>query len=68
MRLRRRSDTKAGICIDPYDTKSLGKMINELLEHREKAEEMGKCGRRAVEKYYNWDREEEKLISLYGAL
>ena len=61
-------NTKAGLCIDPHDTKSLSKMINELLEHREKAEEMGKCGRIAVEKYYNWDREKEKLVSLYNTL
>lgn len=61
-------DTKAGICVDPYDIKSLGKAINEILEHTDKAEEMGKCGRMAVEKYYNWGREKEKLISLYDTL
>ncbi len=58
-------ETKAGICIAPDDINALHKAIESILNDRENAEAMGKRGRAAVEKYYNWGLEEGKLIELY---
>lgn len=57
-----------GICIDPLDSKAIGEAIQYLINNPHEAEQMGKNGRRAVEKKYNWDIEEKKLLDLYRNL
>ncbi len=59
------SKNNCGICVDPKDSKSIEKGIRYLINNPKKAQEMGKNGRQAVEKKYNWLIEEEKLIKLY---
>ena len=39
--------------------------ISDLLENPEKAQEMGKNGRKAVKELFNWELEQEKLFTLY---
>ena len=36
-----------------------------ILDHPAEAEDMGQRGRKAVEKYYSWETEAEKLVTLY---
>lgn len=55
-----------GLCVSVYDKKNIQKAISFLLEHREEAEQMGKNGRSAVERKYNWKMESIKLLNLYG--
>jgi len=57
-----------GILVDPLDTKAICEAIKYLFENPKEAEAMGKHGRSAVEKYYNWDIEKEKLLELYYRL
>ena len=55
----------AGICVDPNDTKQIGKAINMFLSNRDKAQSMGKNGREYVLKHCTWNIEEKSLLSLY---
>ena len=51
-----------------YDT---GAMLNSLLwmmDHPLELERMGRSGRKAVERKYNWEKEAKKMISLYTKL
>lgn len=57
-----------GICVDPYSPKEIGEAVSYLVEHPEKAEEMGTNGRKAVFEKYNWNVEERQLVSLYERL
>jgi|694.fasta_scaffold104124_3 glycosyltransferase involved in cell wall biosynthesis len=47
---------------------SLAAAITWILEHPNEAEQMGRAGRTAVERYYTWDRMRERLIDLYASL
>jgi len=55
-----------GLCVDPLNPKEIAKAIEYLLTHPEEARRMGENGRRAVEEKYNWEREGQKLLTLYG--
>ena len=59
-------DAECGICVDPENPNAIAKAINYLLTHPEEADEMGRNGRRAVERKYRWDAEGAKLVALYG--
>lgn len=59
---------QCGICVDPFDIKATASAIQYLLTHPSEAEKMGKLGRMAVEKKYNWVIEESKLFELYKGL
>lgn len=56
---------KCGLCVPPDDASAVGRAIASLLDDPERAQEMGRNGRRAVERCYNWDNEESSLVSLY---
>jgi glycosyltransferase involved in cell wall biosynthesis len=60
--------TNCGICVDPENPKSIELAITNLMNDSSKAEQMGKNGREAVIKNYNWDTQSIKLISLYQKL
>ncbi|MGV8058420.1 MAG: glycosyltransferase family 4 protein [Smithellaceae bacterium] len=60
--------TGSGLLVDPLDTKAISEAMRWILEHPAEAEEMGRRGRLAVEKIYNWDAEAVKLVSLYKKL
>lgn len=58
-------EAECGIAVDPYDDKSIIKVINMLLEDRQLAQNMGNNGRRGVLEKYNWATEEKKLLAVY---
>lgn len=59
---------RCGICVDCGKEDEVRAAIRQLLDDPCKAQEMGKNGRKAVERKYNWSVEEEKLIFLYKGL
>lgn len=59
---------QCGICVDPMNPKAISDAINYLIEHPNKARDMGENARLAIEEEYNWEAESEKLISLYKKL
>lgn len=56
---------ECGLYINSLEPKDIAAAVNWLLNNPEKAIEMGKRGRRAVEIEYNWDTEAAKLIDAY---
>jgi len=54
-----------GLVVNPLDPQAIAGAIEYLLTHTEEAEAMGRRGREAVEKKYNWGTEEKKLLALY---
>lgn len=60
--------SKCGICVDVNDPDEVVSVMSYLLSNDSIAEEMGINGRRAVEREYNWEIEEKKLLNLYEAI
>lgn len=54
-----------GMTACPNDVESIRKAITYLVENPSHAYEMGKNGREAVEKEFNWSTEETKLLTMY---
>lgn len=59
---------QCGLCVDPTNPTAIAEAIQYLIDHPDKAEEMGKNGRRAIEQRYNWSVEECKLLNIYKGL
>lgn len=57
-----------GICVDPEDPCQLANALGRLLTDHQEAQRMGQNGRMAVERIYNWRKEDEKLLALYRKL
>ncbi len=57
-----------GICVDPLNIKEIEEGINYILNNPVMAKNMGINGRKAIEKKYNWNIEEKKLIEVYNHL
>jgi len=57
-----------GICVNPRDSIAIADAIRFILQNPKEAEAMGKNGKKAVESIYNWEKEEEKLLTLYEEL
>jgi len=49
-------DGKTGILVDPERTDPLVQAIEQVLAHPERASELGRSGRDAVVRHFNWDR------------
>ena len=60
--------SNCGICVDPTSPEDIANAINYMVNNREETIEMGKRGRLAVTKYYNWNSQEKKLLELYSTL
>lgn len=60
--------SKCGVLVNPSDGKEIAQAIDYLIKYPEKAEEMGRRGREAVLKKYNWRAIENRLFSLYQNL
>jgi glycosyltransferase involved in cell wall biosynthesis len=54
-----------GICVNPENPKAIAEAINFLFENQDKAEEMGRNGRKVVETELNWEAESSKLLDIY---
>jgi glycosyltransferase involved in cell wall biosynthesis len=59
---------QCGLCVDPLDPHAIASAIDYLITHPEEAEQMGRNGQKAVLEHYNWDNEEQKLLSFYNLL
>ena len=59
---------RCGLLVDPTSAESMAEAMKWILAHPKEAEDMGRRGREAVAKRYNWDREAEKLVQLYRRL
>lgn len=57
-----------GIVVDPLDPVAISAAISNLLSNPDRAEQMGRNGRKAVLEKYNWAAEEKKLLSFYENL
>lgn len=58
----------AGLFVDPDDTAGIADAMGHLMNNPEEAERMGENGRRAVEEMFNFEKEGERLVSLYVSL
>ena len=61
-------DAGCGLPVDPMDPQAIARAMQWILDHPAEAEAMGRRGRAAVEKDYNWETEAEKLVTLYKKL
>jgi len=61
-------DAGCGLLVDPLDPTSIAEAMRWILDHPAEAEAMGRRGRQAVERTYNWDTEATKLIEMYKKL
>jgi glycosyltransferase involved in cell wall biosynthesis len=59
---------QCGLCIDPLVPKEIAQAIDYMVTYKKEAKLMGKNGRNAVLKKYNWAIEERKLINFYYKL
>ncbi len=57
-------DGETGILVDPDDPVAVAAGINELLANPQRRKQLGAAGRKAVERYYNWDRVVRELIEI----
>jgi len=56
---------RCGILVNPLDPKAIADAILYILDNPLEARLMGQAGRDAVERDYNWQAEERKLLDLY---
>lgn len=59
---------ECGRCVDPETPEEIAEAVDWLFSHPRETLNMAHCGQRAVRDMYNWDREAEKLVSLYHRL
>lgn len=58
----------SGLCIDPQNPTAIAQAINTLQQNSNLASQMGQNGVEAVLNKFNWEKEQEKLISFYQNL
>jgi glycosyltransferase involved in cell wall biosynthesis len=58
-------DSGSGFCISPYDAEALFAKLDWCTRNKSKRAQMGRNGRVAAEKHYNWLSEEALLLSFY---
>ena len=54
-----------GLCVNPENPKKIAEAINTIVNDDKLIHSMGENGRKAVEKKYNWQNEEIKLLNIY---
>lgn len=57
-----------GICVNIKDKKEIIKAIRYIIDHPDKAIEMGENGRKAYKEEYNWETQVGALLDLYKKL
>lgn len=58
-------DNHCGLCVDPLSPDKIAEAIDYIFINNKEAKVMGKNGRNAVKRKYNWANEEKKLIYFY---
>lgn len=59
---------RCGLLVDPMNPARIAEAIAHLLTHPREAEEMGRRGREAAERIFNWKSEEQTLVRLYRSI
>ncbi len=59
---------RCGILVDPSKPDQIARAMEYLIECPQEAREMGERGRKAVLEEYNWEKESERLLQIYGAV
>ncbi len=54
-----------GLCVSANDPTQITDALAYLIDHSDEASAMGQRGRRAVEQFYNWTSEAQKLLRFY---
>ena len=54
-----------GLGVAENSPRAIADAINYLIDHPDKAKDMGKQGLEAIRKVYNWETESKKLLSFY---
>ncbi len=57
-----------GIAVNPEDPEEIANAILKILEDKELYDSFSKNGKDAIDKKYNWDSMEKKLIDIYNSL
>ncbi|MGB0933333.1 MAG: glycosyltransferase family 4 protein [Lishizhenia sp.] len=60
--------SNCGLTVDPLNIEEIASNINQLLNNKEKAIQLGENGRKAIEEKYSWDSQAENLLGLYDSL
>ncbi len=55
----------AGLLVPPADADALARSIADLLDHPEKAAEMGQTGFRRIQKQFTWEKAAQKTTEVY---
>lgn len=61
-------DSGCGLLVDPLDPSAIAAAIDHLLADPEESEQMGRRGRAAVERHFNWEHDRARLLALYDSL
>lgn len=56
---------QCGLCVDPASPEAIAEAVSRLLANENLCRDMGNAGRIAINDHFNWEKESEKLISLY---
>lgn len=56
---------QCGLCVDPESVSAIKEAIQWILDNPSEAKKMGEKGKYAVEEYYHWKSEADKLLRLY---
>lgn len=59
---------KCGLCVDPFDVDAISDAIRYIINNTDRALEMGKNGRKAVENEYNWENQKNGLLKFYDEI
>lgn len=57
-----------GLCVDPFNPKEVAAAAEFIRDNPDEAAKMSENGRRLILEKYNWQIEEQKLLSLYEQL
>jgi glycosyltransferase involved in cell wall biosynthesis len=56
---------EAGILVPPADAEALARAIEDLLDHPQRARELGAQGYRRVQRHFTWNRAAQKTVAAY---
>ncbi len=58
-------DLHIGFCVNPMDIVAMSEAIRNVVDNPESCRIFGENGRKVIKNRYCWDREQDKLISMY---